>query len=182
MDRLVGDHHRALPHHAFLDLGRHLVEPFGELGAVPWHASQTRRNVPEAHVGAFGSFHDHFEPVPCLNTVGEVFSVLEHFVDVLLQSGCALGTPHEPELEHVGPAATLDVLVAGVVLGVVELVLLEEIGGVGRVALRQDSLVAGQESGALLWSGEQLVWIPGDRVRSGGKMGDSRLLLFLLIC
>lgn len=136
VDRLVCDHHRTFPHHAFLDLGGNLVEPFGELCAVTWYVPQSRWHVPEAHVGTLGILDDHFKTFSRLNTAGEVLRILEHLVDVLFQSGSALGTPHEPKFEHVGTAATLDVLIAGVVLGVVEFVLLEEIGRVGRVALR----------------------------------------------
>lgn len=165
VDGLVRDHHRSLAHHPLLDLGGDLVESFAKLGTVPGNLPQTGRNVPEAHVGALGILDDHLEAGPRLNTIGEIFRILKHFVDVLLETGSALGAPHEPELEDVGAAATLDVLVAGVVLGVVELVLLEQVGRVGRVTPGQDALVAGQEGRTLLGCGQQLVGIPGDGIR-----------------
>ena len=47
---------------------------------------------------------------------------------------------HEPKLEGVDLAAALDGLVAGVIAHVIELVLLEKVGGAGRVALVQEAL------------------------------------------
>ena len=54
------------------------------------------------------------------------------------------GLPHQPEPENICFAAALDALVAGVTAYVVELVLLEEIGGAGRVAALQEPLADGR--------------------------------------
>lgn len=51
------------------------------------------------------------------------------------QAAGSLGLPHEPKLEDVSSPAALNVLVSGVILGVVELVFLEEVGGASRVGI-----------------------------------------------
>ena len=57
-----------------------------------------------------------------------------------LQLSGPQGLPHQPEAERVCFAAALDALVTGVTADVVELVLLEEVGGAGRVAALQKAL------------------------------------------
>lgn len=52
--------------------------------------------------------------------------------------------PHQPELEDIRSPSTLDVGVPAVQLRSVELVRLEEIGGLGRVAGAQGAGVPGQ--------------------------------------
>lgn len=65
---------------------------------------------------------------------------LQGSVNPVLQPAGAQGLPHQPEPEGVGLAGTLDALVSGVVADVVELVRLEEVGGVGRVAALKETL------------------------------------------
>lgn len=65
---------------------------------------------------------------------------LQGSVHPALQPTGAQGLPHQPESEGVGLAATLDALVAGVIADVVELVRLEEVRGVGRVAALKKTL------------------------------------------
>lgn len=112
---------------------------------------QTRRNVPEADVCALGLLNDHLEVFALSNHFRQIFGGLEYAINVSLQTVGALGTPHEPELENVRPTTALDVLVARIEPGVVEFVLLEQVGGVAGVALPQDVRVACEERGALLW-------------------------------
>ena len=68
--------------------------------------------------------------------------VINHLLHVVL----APGLQHEPELEGVHLPAALHALVPGVVAHIVELVLLEQIGGVGRVGLVQQPGVANNQS------------------------------------
>lgn len=161
--RLVGDEHRALLGHPLLDAGRNPIQPLPEVPFV-LPAPQTRRYVPEAHVRVFRPLEHQPEALPLADALQEEGRVLEHPIDVPFQSGRALRLPHHPELEDVRPATALDVLVADVVDGVVELVLLEEVGGVGGVRSREDALVAQQQRGTLLWGCEELVGVPGHRV------------------
>lgn len=100
---------------------------------------------------------------------GEELSVIKQAIDMFLEAVCSLSFPHEPELKDVGSAATLDVFVAGVVLCVIELVLLEEVLRLGGVRGGEDAGVAGEEGGALLRSRQQLVRVPGHGVRAGRR-------------
>lgn len=71
----------------------------------------------------------------CLRSVSES---LFHTVSETLR---AYGLPHEPQFQTVHFASTLDGLISGVQTCVVELVLLEQVGGVGTVAAHQQVLV-----------------------------------------
>lgn len=142
---LIRDHHRTGLHHPFFDLGRHFVNRFTVLFGVGIHRPQCERNVPETNVGALGLLKDHSETGPRLYHTGEVFSAVKDLIDVLLETLGALCPPHEPEFQHVGPASTLNMLVSGIVLGVIELVLLEQVGGVGGVSGAQQVGVPRQE-------------------------------------
>ena len=61
-------------------------------------------------------------------------------VHLVFKSLCALGSPGQPELEDVVVSAALDHLVAGVIRDVVVLVLLEQVAGLHRVAVSQNTL------------------------------------------
>lgn len=61
-------------------------------------------------------------------------------VHVLFVAGVAFCAPHEPQLENVIVAATLDDLVAGVVADVVLFVLLKQIVGAHLVATHEQIL------------------------------------------
>lgn len=91
---------------------------------------QTRRNVPEANVCALGILQNHLEAGMVLQSGRKEFGILKQSIDVLLKTIAAFGAPHEPELQDIRTTSALDVLVASVVLGVVEFVLLKEIRGV----------------------------------------------------
>lgn len=95
-----------------------------------------------------------------------------------LKTLAALGLPHEPELEHICTTAALNVFVASVKGGVIELIFLEQIRGICRVALAQDLGMGRQESRTLLRGGQQLVWIPCDRI--GTTNGIFRNLQYIL--
>lgn len=64
-------------------------------------------------------------------------------VDALLQPLPTLCLPHEPQLQTVHAAATLHHLVSGVQSHVVELVLLEEVAGLGSMAALKQVLWGG---------------------------------------
>lgn len=106
---------------------------------------QTGRHIPEAHIRAFRMVQNHFKAGMLLESSSKKFGILEQSIDVLFESIASFRAPHEPELEDIRTTSALDVLVASVVFGVVEFVLLEEIGGVRRVATRQNAHVFGQE-------------------------------------
>ncbi len=58
------------------------------------------------------------------------------FINLLLESGITLGSPHQPQLEDVIVTSTLDGLVTGVIGDVIVLVLLEEVVGLrGKTSL-----------------------------------------------
>lgn len=158
--RLVCDHHRSFLHHSLFDLRRDFVQLLVEV-FVARQIPQLRWDVPEANISAF-RLRDELETFTTSHDRCEVLRHLEDRVDVFLESFGALGTPHIPELVDISTTTALDVFVTGVVLCVVELILLEQISGIGRVARRQNAVVTAKECGALLWNCEQLVWIPCD--------------------
>ena len=79
---------------------------------------------------------------------------------------------HEPEFEGVDLASTLDGLVAGVKADVVELVLLEEVGGAGAVALVKQVLVSHNEGGGLEGRPHHLVGVPRYRINLRSRNFD----------
>lgn len=161
--RLVRDHHGALLDHALLDLRRHLMQTVVEL-AIALHFPQTGRHIPEANVGALGTLEDELESRTLPHLGREELGHAEDLLDMRLQTLGALRLPHEPELKDIRSSAALDVLVAGVEGCVIELVLLEQVCRIGRMALGQHLLVTRQEGGTLLRGSQQLVWIPSDRI------------------
>lgn len=72
--------------------------------------------------------------LPCLP------SISESLVDAVSEALRAYCLPHEPQFQTVHFASTLDGLIPSVKTCVVELVLLEQVGGVGTVAAHQQVL------------------------------------------
>lgn len=167
--RLVGDHHGALLYHGLLDLGRHFVQPVVEI-PVALHLPQAGRHIPKADVGALRALKDQLESRTLPHLGGEELGHAEDLLDMRFQALAALGLPHKPELEDIRPATALDVLVARVIGGIVELVLLEQVCGIGRVALSQHLLVARKKGGALLGCRQQLVGIPCNRISAENEV------------
>lgn len=62
-------------------------------------------------------------------------------VHPLFQLSGSQSLPHEPELECIRLPAALDRLVSRVVADIIELILLEEVGGLGRVAALEEMLM-----------------------------------------
>lgn len=60
--------------------------------------------------------------------------------------------PHQPEFERIWTSAALNGLVTSVIADIVELVLLEQVGGLGRVTLLQEALLGTQQRHRLLMS------------------------------
>ena len=84
-----------------------------------------------------------------------------------LEALATLGLPHQPELEDVGPAAALHVLVAEVEARVVELIRLEEVGGLRAVRRLQQPLVPADVSARPL---QPPIWA----IRFSGKFDFAR--------
>lgn len=68
-------------------------------------------------------------------------SVSESLFNTISEALRAYSLPHEPQFQTVHFASTLDGFIPGVEACVVELVLLEQVGGVGTVAAHQQVLI-----------------------------------------
>lgn len=163
--RLVAHHHAALLHHALFHHWGHSVELFPELRTI-WKVPQTWWNVPEANICIF-RFHHQTKSFSFLDLLSKIPGHGEGSVHPLLQLSGSQSLPHEPELEGVRLPAALDGLVPCVVADIIELILLEEVGGLSRVAaLEETRFVPDQESRALQTCHQHLVRVPGHRVDS----------------
>mmetsp|Transcript_17839 Transcript_17839/g.45729 ORF Transcript_17839/g.45729 Transcript_17839/m.45729 type:complete len:632 (-) Transcript_17839:1066-2961(-) len=165
-----GDHHVARQPaalHLRLDLHRHAAH--GRLvliaggGGVP--GPHGRRHVPEAHIGIRARLGQHKLTATGSQAVLKVNRKLHAMVHAARPACVAERLPRKPELERVSAAAALDGLVAEVVL-CVELVRLEEVGGLGGAGGLQCARVARDEGAALQRRAHQLVRVPRKRVRA----------------
>lgn len=88
----------------------------------------------------FPYLQNKLEALSLLDKLGQVFGTFKLIVNVSLKAFITLVLPHDPQLQDVILAATLNGLVAGVVGDIVKLVLLEQIRGISRVALLKQTL------------------------------------------
>ena len=141
---LVANHHGTLPHHALLEDWGYLRQPF----TVIWTlllSPQTGGHEPETHIDKF-RLHDQLKSLPLLRLLHQVPGKGKGLVHTALQPLLALCLPHEPQLQTVHTPATLHHLVSRVQSHIVELVLLEEVAGLGPMTALEQVLrrVGGQ--------------------------------------
>lgn len=138
---LVAYHHGALLHHALLEYWGHLSQPFTVVRALLL-PPQAGGHEPETHIDKL-RLHDQLKSFSLLQFLHQVPGKGKGLVDAPLQPLPALCLPHEPQLQTVHAAATLHHLISRVQSHVIELVLLEEVAGLGPVAAPKQVLLVG---------------------------------------